>query len=101
MKQTKQEMVEEYLYKKRQFNAQRMELSDQLSDFRRETEQLVAQVMYLTRNDIWDRGQFYRAVEANVAKVEQAVTNYTRYLVDREHDATIEYKRHIDRRHDQ
>ncbi len=47
MKQTKQEMAEEYLYKKRQFNAQRMELSDQLSCFRRETEQLVAQVMYL------------------------------------------------------
>lgn len=35
MKQTKQEMVEEYLYKKRQFNAQRMELSDQLAGFRR------------------------------------------------------------------
>ncbi|MEY8737243.1 hypothetical protein AB9M75_08480 [Lactobacillus sp. AN1001] len=101
MRQTKQEMVEEYLYKKRQFNAQRMELSDRLAGFRRETEQLVAQVMYLTRNDIWDRAQFYRAVEVSAAKVEQAATDYTRYLADREHDATVEYKRQIDRRHDQ
>lgn len=100
MKQTKQEMVEEYLYKKQQFNAQRMELSDQLSCFRRETEQLVAQVMYLTRNDIWDRAQFYRAVEASAAKVEWAATNYTRYLANKEHDTTIEYKRQIDHRHD-
>lgn len=100
MKQTKPEMVEEYLYKKRQFNAQKMELSDQLSCFRRETEQLVAQVMYLTRNDIWDRAQFYRTVEASVAKVEQVAANYTRYLADKEHDATIEYKRQIEPRYD-
>ncbi len=100
MKQTKPEMAEEYLYKKRQFNAQKMELSDQLSCFRRETEQLVAQVMYLTRNDIWDRAQFYRTVEASVAKVEQAAANYTRYLADKEHDATIEYKRQIEPRYD-
>ena len=100
MKKTKQEMAEEYLYKKRQFNAQRMELSDQLSCFKRETEQLVAQVMYLTRNDIWDRAQFYWMIEASVAKVEQAATNYTRYLADKEHDATIEYKRQIAHRYD-
>lgn len=100
MKQTKQEMAEEYLYKKRQFNAQRMELSDQLSCFRRETEQLVAQVMYLTQNDIWDRAQFYRTIEASVSKVEQVATNYTRYLADKEHDATIEYKRQIEHRYD-
>lgn len=38
--------------------------------------------------------------EASVAKVEQAATNYTRYLADKEHDATIEYKRQIEHRYD-
>ena len=96
MKQTKQEMAEEYLYKKRQFNAQRMELSDQLSCFRRETEQLVAQVMYLTQDDIWDRQQIYRSVELNVAKVERAATHYARYLADSEHEAIVRYKQALD-----
>ena len=47
-----QEIAENYLREKRRLNAQRIELFDQLADFRRKTEQLVAQVMYLTQDDI-------------------------------------------------
>lgn len=63
MSPKQQEIAENYLREKRRLNAQRIELFDQLADFRRKTEQLVAQVMYLTQDDIWDRQQIYRSVD--------------------------------------
>jgi len=96
MSPKQQEIAENYLREKRRFNAQRIELFDQLADFRRKTEQLVAQVMYLTQDDIWDRQQFYRSVELNVAKVERAAAHYARYLADSEHEAIVRYKQALD-----
>ncbi|WOY89655.1 hypothetical protein R7892_02570 [Ligilactobacillus murinus] len=96
MNSKQQEIAENYLREKRRLNAQRIELFDQLADFRRKTEQLVAQVMYLTQDDIWDRQQIYRSVELNVAKVERAATHYARYLADSEHEAIVRYKQALD-----
>ena len=45
MSPKQQEIAENYLREKRRLNAQRIELFDQLADFRRKTEQLVAQVI--------------------------------------------------------
>ncbi|AZP93302.1 hypothetical protein QJ527_02600 [Enterococcus mundtii] len=100
-KQHKLQNLEEQFYQnKRQIHRQQEEINHQLVNFRRETDQLVQKIMYLTKNEHWDSRQFYHQMEAIDRNLIHTAQNYARQLEEKEQELTSSYRKEIERIHE-
>lgn len=92
-----QYLEEQYYQEKRKIQRQQQELSEQIMSFRKETGQIIDKVMYLTKNDHWNKQQFYRAMEMSDSTIQQEGHRYAQRLEEKERELTKEYRKEIEK----
>lgn len=99
-KQRKLQTLEEQFYQnKRQLHRQQEEIDSQLVNFRKETAQLVQNIIYLTKNDHWDNRHFYNQMEMIDHNLIHTAQHYARQLEEKEQELTSSYRKEIERIH--
>lgn len=88
------QLEEQYYQEKRDIQRQQKKLDEQVVQFRRETNQLVDKVMYLTKNDDWNKQQFYRNMEESEVSIRQEGRRYSQQL--EEEQLTKSYRKDLE-----
>lgn len=89
------QLEEQYYQEKRDIQRQQKKLDEQVVQFRRETNQLVDKVMYLTKNDDWNKQQFYRNMEESEVSIRQEGRRYSQQL-EEEEQLTKSYRKDLE-----
>ncbi|MCO6017202.1 hypothetical protein CKN86_13170 [Carnobacterium divergens] len=90
------QLEEQYYQEKRDIQRQQKKLDEQVVQFRRETNQLVDKVMYLTKNDDWNKQQFYRNMEESEVSIRQEGRRYSQQLEEEEQQLTKNYRKDLE-----
>ncbi|MPQ21886.1 hypothetical protein [Carnobacterium divergens] len=90
------QLEEQYYQEKRDIQRQQKKLDEQVVQFRRETNQLVDKVMYLTKNDDWNKQQFYRNMEESEVSIRQEGHRYSQQLEEEEQQLTKNYRKDLE-----
>ncbi|MDT1959225.1 hypothetical protein MX629_12355 [Carnobacterium divergens] len=90
------QLEEQYYQEKRDIQRQQKKLDEQVVQFRRETNQLVDKVMYLTKNDDWNKQQFYRNMEESEVSIRQEGRRYSQQLEEEEEQLTKSYRKDLE-----
>lgn len=93
----RQYLEEQYYEEKSKIHLQQEALSNQLVNFRRETGQLVDKVNYLTKNDQWNKQQFYHAMEQSDYMIRQEGNRYRQQLEEKEREWTKNYQKELEK----
>lgn len=90
------QLEEQYYQEKRDIQRQQKKLDEQVVQFRRETNQLVDKVMYLTKNDDWNKQPFYRNMEESEVSIRQEGRRYSQQLEEEEQQLTKNYRKDLE-----
>ena len=91
-RQRQQYLEEQYYEEKRKIQRKQETLNEQLMYFRNETRKLIEKVTYLTKDDTWDKQEFYQAMEQSDQVVRQAGNRYAKQLEEKERELAKNYQ---------
>lgn len=68
-------------------------MEEEVEHFKKDTEKLMDKVLYLTKNDSWDKRAFYRQMEESQTSIQSDFRRFTQKVEDKQIELRRIYQR--------
>lgn len=72
-------------------------MEEEVEHFKKDTEKLMDKVLYLTKNDSWDKRSFYRQMEESQATIQSETRRFTQKIEEKQNELRRTYQRNIEK----
>lgn len=93
----KKQLEENYLQETTQLKNSQKRVDEELDQFKKESSQLIDKVLYLTKNDSWDKQAFYRSMEQSQAIIQTESKRFSQKLEEKQVELKRTYQRGVEK----
>ncbi|MFD1900768.1 hypothetical protein [Enterococcus termitis] len=96
-KKKQRQLTEQYEQDKRALQQTQKKMEEDVDRFKKETEKLMDKVLYLTKNDSWDKRVFYRQMEESQATIQSEARRFTQKVEEKQNELKRTYLRTVEK----
>lgn len=95
IKKKRSKLEEQYNQDKKEIDRKEKQMTEEIELFKKESNQLLEKVLYLTKDDLWDKRSYYRKMEESQAAIQTESRKFYQSIKEKRTENKKKYMREI------